>query len=88
MVAFYTVKYTLRMAAFEVIVTNPMTKPEVTHRSYLLRLWREEEPGASWRAMLESVTEPGERQYFKDLESLAAFLLKHQVENAEGDEQH
>lgn len=88
MVAFYTVKYTLQIAVFEVIETKPMTKPETTYRSYLLRLWQEEETGAPWRAMLESVTESGERRYFKDLESLAAFLLKHQAESAEGDEPH
>ena len=47
---------------------------ETTYRSYLLRLWHENEPGAPWRAMLESVNESGGRHYFKDLESLMAFL--------------
>jgi hypothetical protein len=32
--------------------------------------------------MLESVTEPGERHYFKDPESLLAYLLKKEGEQA------
>lgn len=64
------------------IATNLMSKPETTYCSYLLRLWRSEETGFAWRAMLESVTEPGERQYFKDLESLLAYLLKKEGEQA------
>lgn len=44
------------------------------YHSYLLRLRRVEAPGDSWRAMLQSVTEPGEQHYFKDMESLAAYL--------------
>lgn len=38
--------------------------------------------------MLESVTEPGERHYFEDLESLTAYLLTQQEDKspeAEGD---
>ncbi len=48
--------------------------PSVNYRSYLLRLWHEGGANTPWRAMLESVTEPGERQNFPDLESLFAFL--------------
>lgn len=63
-------------------VTKLILKPETTYRSYLLRLWQSEESGFGWRAMLESVTEPGERQYFKDIESLLAYLLKKEGEQA------
>ena len=67
-----------------------MTDIENTYRSYLLRLWHENEPGAPWRVMLESVTKPGQRHYFKDLENLMAFLLMQQepsseLADAEGD---
>jgi hypothetical protein len=54
----------------------PMTDPDSGYRSYLLRLWRAEEPGVAWRVMLESVNEPGQRHYFKDLESLMAYLMQ------------
>ena len=57
--------------------TNPEDQPPqppVTYQSYLLRLWHEAGSNTPWRAMLESVTEPGERQNFSDLESLFAFL--------------
>ena len=54
--------------------TKLIPKPETTYRSYLLRLWQSEESGFGWLAMLENVKEPGQRHYFKDLESLAAFL--------------
>ena len=54
---------------------------ETTYRSYLLRLWHENEPGAPWRVMLESITEPGNRHYFKDLESLMAYLLAQLAES-------
>ncbi|MCW5852231.1 MAG: hypothetical protein KIT87_19310 [Anaerolineae bacterium] len=47
------------------------------YKSYLLRLWRDNSPGAAWRATLESITEPTERRYFADLDSLVAFLLTH-----------
>ena len=61
------------------IATDLTMKPETGYRSYLLRLWRGDEPGDDWHAMLESVAEPGERHYFKDLENLTVFLLtKHQ----------
>ena len=66
-----------------------MPKPETIYRSYLLRLWRSEETGLVWRVMLENVTEPGERRYFKDLESLTAYLLTKQEDKppeSEGDE--
>jgi hypothetical protein len=61
-----------------VIATELMPKPETSYRSYLLRLRRPDEAGFTWRAMLESVTEPGEQHYFKDLESLATYLLTQQ----------
>lgn len=60
---------------FEVNPTDLMPKPETSYRSYLLRLWRSDETGLVWRVMLESVKEPGERQYFKDIESLTTYLL-------------
>jgi hypothetical protein len=46
------------------------------HRhSYMLHLWRTEEPGASnWRASLE-VPETGKRLGFASLEQLFAFLI-------------
>ena len=55
-----------------------MSKPETSYRSYLLRLWRPDETGFMWRVMLESVKEPGEQHYFKELESLATYLLTQQ----------
>jgi hypothetical protein len=67
--------------------TELMPEPETTYRSYLLRIWRVQEPGAAWRAMLENVSVPGERHYFKDAETLMAFLLKEEddpSQNAEG----
>lgn len=51
-----------------------MPKLITTYRSYLLRLWQSDETGYAWRAMLESVAEPGVRHYFKDLESLTRYL--------------
>jgi len=68
------------MMIFEVTPPCKMPETATTYRSYLLRLWRAEKPGAPCRAMLESVTEPGERHYFKDIESLAAYLLAQQAE--------
>jgi hypothetical protein len=68
--------------SFEVNPTDLMPKPETNYRSYLLRFWRGDEPGFAWHAMLESVTEPGERHYFKDPESLLAYLLKKEGEQA------
>ena len=52
-----------------------MPEIKTIFRSYQLRLWREDETGNAWRVMLESVMVPGERHYFKDLESLMAFIL-------------
>jgi hypothetical protein len=43
------------------------------YRSYLLRLWRVQTDGQSWRAMLENV-ETGKRQGFATLEKLIEFL--------------
>jgi hypothetical protein len=45
------------------------------YKSYLLRVWRDITPGAPWRARLESVTVPDERQSFPDVDSLVAYLL-------------
>ena len=45
------------------------------YRAYLLRLWRVQTDGQSWRAMLENV-ETGERQGFASLEKLIEFLQK------------
>jgi hypothetical protein len=73
---------------FDVIATNLMSNQETTNRSYLLRLWRSEETGFVWRAMLENVTEPGERRYFKDIKSLTTYLLTQHEDKppqAEGD---
>ena len=58
-----------------------MPEIENTYKSYLLRLWQKNEPGEPWRVMLESVIEPGQRHYFKDLESLMAYLLTQAVES-------
>lgn len=53
---------------------TPLSKPSVTYQSYLLRLWHEGGANTPWRATLESVTEPDERQNFANMESLFAFL--------------
>jgi hypothetical protein len=52
-----------------------MVKNQNSYQSYLLRLWHAQGPGAPYWAMLECVTEPGKQHYFKDLESLMAYLL-------------
>jgi hypothetical protein len=49
-------------------------KTKTTYRSYLLRLWCEKSQASSWRVMLENVEVAGEQHYFKDLESLMAYL--------------
>ena len=69
------------MFIFEVTEQYRMPEIETTYRSYLLRLWHENEPDAPWRAMLVSVTEPSKRHYFKDLESLTAYLLTQPAES-------
>jgi len=55
-----------------------MPKPGNTYRSYLLRLWRDDQLDSAWRAMLENIADPARRHYFKDVESLVAFLLTQQ----------
>jgi hypothetical protein len=50
-------------------------KNQNSYQSYLLRLWHTQQPGAPYRAMLECVTEPGKQHFFKDLESLTAYLM-------------
>jgi hypothetical protein len=54
---------------------NSMSEIRTTYRSYVLRLWREDESGTGWRAMLVSVVEPERQHYFKDIESLTAYLM-------------
>ena len=80
MVDSYAVQYTPGTLIFEVTEPCQMPKPETTYQSFLLRLWQAKEPGAPWRVMLESVAEPGQRHYFKDLQSLTAYLSTQQVE--------
>jgi hypothetical protein len=80
MVAFYHVNYIPCKVNLEKKCDDQMPKPENTYRSYLLRLWRDDQLGSAWRAMLENIAEPGQRHYFKDLESLTAFLLAEQDE--------
>ena len=75
MVVYYTVQYTPKKTIFGEIESVKMPDIDTAYRSFLLRLWHEAEPGAPWRIMLESVNKPGERHYFKDLESLVAFLV-------------
>ena len=53
--------------------TGEMTADE--YRAYLLRLWRTEDDGHTWRAMLEEV-ETGKRLGFASLEKLIEFLQK------------
>ena len=43
------------------------------YRSYLLRLWRVEDDGEKWRALLEEV-ETGKRQGFATMQKLIEFL--------------
>lgn len=58
-----------------------MKKSESNYRSYLVRLWHEEFPESSWRAMVEEIGVAGRRHYFKDLESLVLFLLERPAQN-------
>ena len=44
------------------------------YKSYLLRLWCEDEHGLLWRATLQCVTDPADRHSFCDLRSLLAYL--------------
>jgi hypothetical protein len=83
MVDSYAVQYTPRTFIFEVTEPCLMPKPDTTYQSYLLRLWHAEHPGAPWRVMLECISEPGQRQYFKDLESLTAYLSTQQAQAEE-----
>ena len=43
------------------------------YRAYMLRMWRTEEDGHNWRALLEEV-ETGKRHGFANLEELFEFL--------------
>lgn len=68
-----------------------MPEIKTTYRSYLLRLWCEDEIGAGWRVMLESVAEPGRQRYFKDIESFSAYLMRlkdDEPPNIKGGETH
>ncbi len=60
-----------------------MPEFETIYRSYLLRLWHNNQPGAAWRIMLESVNKPGQRHYFKNLNDLTVFLASQQQPGAE-----
>jgi hypothetical protein len=83
MVVSYAVQYTPRTFIFEVTEPCQMPKPETTYQSYLLRLWHAKEPGAPWHMMLECITEPGQRHYFKDLASLTSYLSTQQAQAEE-----
>jgi hypothetical protein len=47
--------------------------PELTHASYLLRIWRDH-TRSPWRAMVIDVARPGEHRHFATLDALFAFL--------------
>ena len=83
MVISYAVQYTLGTFIFEVTESYQMSKPKSTYQSYLLRLWHTAEPSAPWRAMLECITVPGQRHYFKDLEGLTVYLSIQQAQAEE-----
>ena len=83
MVLPYAIQYTPGRVIFEVTTSDPMSKTESTYQSYLLRLWHTQEPGMPWRVMLESVAEPGQRHYFKDLQTLTAYLSMLQAQEQE-----
>jgi hypothetical protein len=46
---------------------------ELTHASYLLRIWREH-TRSPWRATVIDVARPGAQQHFATLDALFAFL--------------
>ena len=48
---------------------------ELTHCSYLLRLWRERGE-APWRITLIAVAQPDERHHFDTLEACIAFVCE------------
>ena len=47
--------------------------PELTHASYLLRIWRDH-TRSPWHAMVVDVARPGAHQHFATLDALFAFL--------------
>lgn len=49
--------------------------PPATHKSYVLRLWREGVTYRLWRATLQGVSDSTDRHHFPDLDSLVIFLL-------------
>ena len=49
--------------------------PELTHTSYLLRLWRDHSR-APWRATVVEVARPDERQHFANMDALFTFLIQ------------
>lgn len=53
--------------------TSKGTREQPDYLSYLLRLWREGEGRATWRASLES-SHTGERKGFASLDDLFGFL--------------
>jgi len=56
-----------------------------SYRSYLLRLWLEQNDPPVWRAMLESPVD-GERHGFPSLQALFAFLEKEAGRLEQGDD--
>jgi len=46
-----------------------------THKSYVLRVWREGVSYRFWRATLHSVSDSTDHHNFPDLDSLVIFLL-------------
>lgn len=46
-----------------------------TYRSYLLRLWREDQASEPWRASLQSAA-TGERQGFANLDTLFDYIRR------------
>lgn len=53
-----------------------------THRSYLLRLWRDS-ASADWRATLIAVARPDEQRHFASLGALCAFLAAQTEQSSE-----
>jgi hypothetical protein len=48
--------------------------PELTHMSYLLRIWRSD-TRSPWHVMVVDVARPDEHQHFATLDALLAFLF-------------
>ena len=50
-------------------------KSTTTYLSFLVRLWRTDSSGRTWRASLEEVDPAGGRYHFTDLDALFGFLV-------------